>query len=106
MHVRDDPDKALTELLELMTSPCFVHNNQHSTVRGYYAAIIFSDKMFAGWELPMSHYMTVAVGKGIDRAHGTAMKEKQLSLQLTWAVLAQERQVGLSMEGGRYVMWL
>ena len=32
-------------------------------------------KMIAGWELPMSHCMLVAVGKGIDRAHGMCTKE-------------------------------
>ena len=60
--------------------------------------------MFA--ELPMSHSMIVAVGKGINRAHGTAKKKKQVRLPLTWALLAQGRQVVLSMEEGGYVMWL
>ena len=104
LHALDDPDKALTEQLEFMSSRRFVHNNQQSIVRGYLAAIIFSHKMFAGWQLPMSHCMIVAVGKGIDRAHVTAKKKKQIRLSLTWALLG--RQVVLSIEGGGYVMWL
>ena len=52
LHTVDDPNDALTDLLEFMTSRCFEHNNQQSTVRGYSAAINFSHKMFAGWELP------------------------------------------------------
>ena len=103
-HVSDDPDKAQTELLEFMASRCFVHNNQQSTVRGYLAATIFFHMMFTGWALPMSHCMIVAVGKGIDRAHVTAKKKKQIRLSLTWALLG--RQVVLSIEGGGYVMWL
>ena len=105
LHVLDDPDKGLTEVLEFMASRCFVHNTQQSIDR-YLATIIFFHKMFAGWELPMSHYMIVAAGKGIDRAHGTAMKEKQLRLPLTWALLAQGPQGNLSVAEGGYVTWL
>ena len=89
-----------------MASRCFVHNNLQSTVRGYLAAIIFSHKMFGGWELRMSHSIIVAVGKGIDRAQGMAGKKRQVRLPLTWALLAQGRQVVLSIEEGGYVMWL
>ena len=106
LHTLNDPNEALTEVLEFMTSRCFVHNNQQSTVRGYLAAINFFHKMFAGWELPMSHCMIVAVGKGIDRAHGMSQKKKQVRLPLTWAILAQGRQAVVSMEDGGYVMWL
>ena len=61
--------------------------------------------MLVGWELPLSHCVIVSVGKGIDRAHGTAEKtKKQVRLALTWALLA--RQVVASMEEGGYVMWL
>ena len=62
--------------------------------------------MFAGWELPLSHCMIVAVGKGIDRAHGMSTNKKQVGLPLTWAMLAQGRQAVVSMEDGGYVMWL
>ena len=65
LHILDDPDKALTELLEFMAARCFVHNNHQSIVRGYLAANNFFHKIFAGWELPMSHCMIVAVGKWI-----------------------------------------
>ena len=61
--------------------------------------------MLVGWELPLSHCVIVSVGKGIDRAHGTAEKtKKQVRLALTWALLA--RQVVASMEEGGYVMCL
>ena len=68
LHALDDPDPALNDLLELMASRCFLHNNQQSTVRGYLAAIIYVHKIFAGWELPTSHRKLLAVGRGIDRA--------------------------------------
>ena len=54
--------------MELIACRCYVHNNQQSTVRGYLAAIKFFHKMYAGWDLPTSHRMIVAVEKGIDRA--------------------------------------
>ena len=63
-------DSAVTALTEFMASRCFVHKNRSWTVRGYLAGIKHFHKMFAGWELPTSHCMIVAVGKGIDRAHG------------------------------------
>ena len=62
--------------------------------------------MHAGCELPTSHSMTVAVGKGIDRAHGSTQKCAQVRLPLTWALLAQGRQVVTSMVKGGKVMWL
>ena len=76
LHTVDDRNEALTEVLEFTTSRCFVHNDQHSTVRGYLAAINSFPKMFAEWELPLSHCMIVAVGKAIDRAHGMSTKKK------------------------------
>ena len=106
MHALDDPDAALNDLLEFMASRCFVHNNQQSTVRGYLAAMIFFYKMFAGWELPTSHCMTFAVGRGIDRAHGMSNKKAQVRLPLTWAMLSQGRHVLASMVDGRYAIWL
>ena len=62
--------------------------------------------MFADWEPPTSHCMTVAVGKWFDRAHGTAKKKIQLRLPPTWAVLAHGRKVVASMEDGGYAIWL
>lgn len=55
-----------------MTSPCFVPNNLQYTVRGhlgYFAAINVILKTFAGWELPLSNWMIVEVGKEIYWAH-------------------------------------
>ena len=45
LHVLDDSDAALNDVLEFMASPCFVHNNQQSAVRGYSAAINAFHKM-------------------------------------------------------------
>ena len=50
--------------------------------------------------------MIVAVGKVIDRAHGSTQKKAQVRLALTWALLAQARQVVASMADGGKVMWL
>ena len=105
----DDPDKALTELIEFTACRCFVHNNQQSTVRGYLAASNFSRKMFAGWELPMSHCMIAAVVTGIRQGARYVQKQtkkKQARLPLTWATLARGRQVVTSMEDGGHAMWL
>ena len=88
--------------MEFMASRCYVHNNQESTVRGYLAAIEFLHKMYAGWKLPTSHRMIVAVGKGIGRARGAA----QGRLPLTWAILAHGRKIASSMADGGKVVWL
>ena len=100
----DNPNQALYELMEFMACRCFVHNNQQTTVWGYLAAIKFFHKLYAGWELPTSHGMTVAVGKGIDRAHGMSQKKAQVRLPLTWALLSQGKQVVASMVDGGHVM--
>ena len=71
-----------------MAYRCFVHNNQQSTVRGYLATIKYFYKMYAGWELSTSHCM-IAVGKGIDRAHGMTPKRAAARLPLTWYFLSQ-----------------
>ena len=92
--------------MEFIACRCYVHNNQQSTVRGYLAAIHFFHKMYAGWELTISHCMIVAVGKGIDRAHGMPQKKAQVRLPLTWALLSKEKQVVSSMVDGGHVMWL
>ena len=106
LHTLANQDQVLAEVLEFMACRCFVHNNQQSTVRGYLAAIKYFHKMYAGWELPTSHCMIVAVGKGIDRAHGMTEKRNPRRLPLTWAILSQgERVVTAMVDGGR-VMWL
>ena len=106
MQALDDPDKALNTLLEFTASRCFVHNNQQSTVRGYLAAINFFHKIFAGSEPPTSHCMIMAVGKEIDKAHGTAKKKNQARFPVRRAMLAQGREVVARLADGGYVMWL
>ena len=76
-HNLDNPNQVLYELMEFMACRCYVHNNQQSTVRGYLAAIKLFHKMYAGWELPTSHCMIVAVGKGVERAHGMSQKKRR-----------------------------
>ena len=106
LHTLADPDQVLGEVLEFMACRCFVHNNQQSTVRGYLAAIKYFHKMYAGWELPTSHCMIAAVGKGIDRAHGMVPRKAPVRLPLTWSILSQGQPVvSTSVDGGR-VMWL
>ena len=102
----DNPNQVLYELMEFMACRCFEHNNQQSAVRGYLAAIHFFHNMYAGWELPTSHYIKVAVGKGIDRAHGMSQKKALVRLPLTWAFLSHGKQEVSSMVDGGHVMWL
>ena len=83
----DGVDRAVTALTRFMASRCFVHKNQSGTVRGYLAAIKHFHKMFAGWELPTSHCMIVAVGKGIDRAHGKSEARPKVRKPLTSEML-------------------
>ena len=78
LHTVDVPNEALTELLEFMTTRCFVRNHQHSAVRGYLATINFFYKMSAGSKLPLSHCMTTAVGKG-DRQGARYVYQEQTS---------------------------
>ena len=64
-------------------------NNQLSTAREYVAAVMFSYKLHLGWEVPTSHCLIVAVGKGIVRIRGGVGKKAQVWLPLTWPILAQ-----------------
>ena len=66
LHTIDCPNAELTQLLEFITSRCFVHDSQQSTVRGYLAAVHFFHKMFAGWELALSNCMIFVAGKGMS----------------------------------------
>ena len=45
--------------------------------------------MFQGWVLPSSHCMVVAVGKGIDRAHGKSEVRPKVRKPLTWDLLTK-----------------
>lgn len=51
-------------LLEFLVCSLFVFNNQQSTVRGYFAAIKSFHKLWVGWELPTSHCLIAAAGRG------------------------------------------
>jgi len=55
-----------------MASRCLLYKNQSQTVRGYLAAIKYFHKLYAGWELPTSHFRVTAVGQAIDRLHARA----------------------------------
>ena len=66
----DGAEAAAVALTEFMALRCFTFKNQSTTIRGYLSAIKYYHKMFGGWELPTDHHMVVAVGRGIDRAHG------------------------------------
>ena len=99
LHMLSNNDLFLAEVLEFMACRCFVHNNQQSTVRGYLAVINFH-KMHAGWELPTSHCMVVAVAKEIDKAHEMTTKWKPCSLPLTWSMLSQRKPVVTAMTDG------
>lgn len=101
----DGIDSAVTELTRFMASRCFVHKNQSGTVRGYLAAIKHFHKMFAGWELPTSHCMIVAVGKGIDRAHGKSDVRPKVRKPLTWEMLIAGREAVEQMGETGSLMW-
>ena len=58
-------------------------------IPGYLAAINYFHKIFGGWELLASHCMVLAVGKGIDRAHGKSDVRPKVRMPLTWDMLAQ-----------------
>ena len=96
-----DKSEVLTLLLEFMACRLFSFNNQQSTVRGYLAAIKFSQKLYLGWERTTSHCTIAAAGKGIDRFRGMSGKIAQVRLPLTWSTLAHEYlTVTSSQEGG------
>ena len=79
----------ISTLLEFTACRLFAFNNQLSTVREYLAAVMFSHKLHLGWEVPTSHCLIVAVGKGIVRIRGGVGKKAQVWLPLTWSILAQ-----------------
>ena len=83
----DGVDAAVKELTKFMALRCFAFKNQSQTIRGYLSAIKYFHRMFGGWELPTSHCMVVAVGKGIDRAHGKSEIRRKVRKPLTWDLL-------------------
>ena len=54
---KDGVEEAVRELTTFMSYRCFVLKNQSQTVRGYLSAIKFFHKMYAGWELPTTHFI-------------------------------------------------
>ena len=86
MNTLADPKEVVSGLLGCIAPRSFVHKYRQSTVRGYLAAINFFHKIFAGWELPISHRIITAVGKGIGRAHGMYKKKEQVRLPLSMSL--------------------
>jgi len=81
-----------------MALRCFTFKNQSQTVRGYLAAIKCFRKMFGGWDLPTSHRMVTAVGKGIDRAHGKSEVRPKVRKPLSWDLLTKGRRSVVEVE--------
>ena len=89
-----------------MSYRCFVFKNQSQTVRGYLSAIKFFHKMYAGWELPTTHCMVLAVGKGIDRVQGKGDVKPRVRKPLSWDMLWDGKNEVLTADGGGSVMWM
>lgn len=57
--------------------------------------------MLDGWELPTCHCVVVAVGSGIDRAHGRLELRPRVRKPLTWAMLVEgKKDLGWPRVGG------
>ena len=54
---------------------------------------------YAGWELPTPHCRRIAVGKGIDRAHGKSEVRPKVRKIITWEVGADRRPGGGRTDG-------
>lgn len=102
---RDGVDAAVKELTKFMALRCFSFKNQSQTVRGYLAAIKYFHRMFEGWELPTSHCMVTAVGKGIDRAHGKSEVRPKVRKPLSWELLTKGRGCVAGGETEGWVVW-
>ena len=85
----DGVEVAVVALTEFMALRCFTFKNQSTTIRGYLSAMEYYHKMFWGWELPKDHHMVVAVGKGIDRAHGRSDMRPKVRKPFAWDMLVQ-----------------
>ena len=105
LHLLDEA-VVVSLLLEFMACRLFVHCNQQSTIRGYLSAVKHYHKLHLGWEVPTSHCLLVAAGKGVDRCRGGAGKKAQVRLPLTWTILAPGYQVVSEFKEGGQVMWL
>lgn len=99
--------EVLSILLEFMACRVYVFNNQQTTIRGYFAAINFYHKLYQGRELPMSHCLLVAAGKGVDRIRAAGPQTpRRVRLPLTWAILASGYDSGVGVGQGERVIWL
>ena len=89
-----------------MSYRCLFCKNQSQTVRGYLSAIKFFHKMYAGCELPTTHCMVLAVGKGIYRVQGKDDVKPRVKNQLSWDKLWDGKNEVLAAEGGGPNMWM
>ena len=49
--------------------------------------LALSFHLLCGWKLPTSHCMVLAVGKGMDRAHGKSDVRPRVRMPLMWNTL-------------------
>ena len=103
---KDGVEEAVRELTTFMSYRCFVCKNQSQTVRGYLSAIKFFHKIYAGCELPTTHCMVLAVGKGIDRVQGKDDVKPRVRNPLSWDKLWDGKNEVRTAEGGRPNMWM
>ena len=101
----DGVDAAMKELTKLMALRCFVFKKQSQTIRGDLSAIRYFHRMFGGWELPTSHCMVVAVGKGIDRAHGKSEIRPKVRKPLPWDLLTTGMKSACEVGTEGWVVW-
>ena len=85
----DEAGPAVVASTEFMALWCFTLKNQSTTIRGYLSAIKYYHNVFRGWELPTDHHMVVAVGRGIDRAHGRSDVRPKVRKPFTRDMLVQ-----------------
>ena len=101
----DGVDAAVKEMTKFMALRCFAFKNQSQTIRGYLSAMKYLHRMFGGWELATSHCMVVAVGKGIDRAHGKSEIRPKVSKPLTWDLLTTGMKSACEVGTEGWVVW-
>lgn len=75
-------------------------------MHGYLAAIKYFHKMVAGWELPSFHCMIVAVGKGIDKAHGKSRVKPRARKPMTWSMSIEGKEAVFNSGEAGCVVWL
>ena len=105
LHEADGVDSAVRELTVFMASRCMSYKNQSQTVKGYLAAIKYFHKLYAGWELPTSHFRVAAVTKAIDRLHARADTRSQTRLPLTVEMILAGKD-GTCADKFRLVTWM